>query len=135
VVAGDILNDVGKSQKENATCSEAAASEATRGNNDSHNISNIIEIESSTTSASLSTSVSTSSDMDDIPLNRVYANLQKSLSLLSSSKHQKDPDNDTIVPMYPSVVERIGEMQQTRVNACARLPVNHKGKKNTRRGG
>jgi len=32
VVAGDILNDAGESQKENATCSEAAVSEATRGN-------------------------------------------------------------------------------------------------------
>jgi len=49
--------------------------------------------------------------MDDIPLNRVYANLQKSLSPSSSSKHQKNPDNDTFVPMYPSVVERIGELQ------------------------
>jgi len=54
VVAGDILNDVGESQKKNATCSEATASEATRGNTDSHNISNVIEIESSSTSASLS---------------------------------------------------------------------------------
>jgi len=63
--------------------------------------------------------------MDDIPFNRVYSNLQKSLSPSSSTKHQKKPNNDTFVPMYPSVVERIGEMQQRRFNACARLPVDH----------
>jgi len=93
---------------------------------DSYNISNIIEIESSTTSTSLSTSVSTSSDMDNIPLNRVYANLQKFLSPSSSStKNHKKPDNDKFVPMYPSVVERIDEMAQRRINACARLLANH----------
>jgi len=27
--------------------------------------------------------------------------------------------------MYPSVVERIGEMQQRRINVCSRLPANH----------
>jgi len=111
VVTGVSLNDVGESQKEKATYSEAAASEAPKGNTDSHNISNIIDIGSSTTSASLSTSVSTSSDMDDIPLDRVYANLQKYLSPSSSTNHQKKPDNDTFVPMYPSVEEIIHEMQ------------------------
>ena len=80
VVTGVCLNDVEESKKEKATWSEAATSEAPRGNADSHNISNIIDIGSSTTSASLSTFVTTSSDMDDIPLDRVYANLQKSLS-------------------------------------------------------
>jgi len=75
VVAGNVMNDAEESQKKNAACSEVAALEARRGNTDSHNISNIIEIVSSTTSASLSTYVTTSSDMDDIPLNRVYANL------------------------------------------------------------
>jgi len=80
VVTGVCLNDVKESKKEKATWSEAATSEAPRGNADSHNISNIIDIGSSTTSASLSTFVTTSSDMDDIPLDRVYANLQKSLS-------------------------------------------------------
>ena len=41
------LNDAGESKKEKATCSEAAASEAPRGNSNSHNISNIIDIGSS----------------------------------------------------------------------------------------
>jgi len=75
VVAGDLLDAAEETQKEGATCSEADASEATRGNTDTHDISNIIEIESSSTSASHSTSVSTSSDIDNIPLSRVYANL------------------------------------------------------------
>jgi len=43
-----VLNDAGESQEEKATCSEAAASEAPRGNSDSHNISNIIDIGYST---------------------------------------------------------------------------------------
>ena len=71
VVTDAGLNDAGESHKEKATCSEVAASEVPRGNSDSHNISNKIDIRSSTTSASLSTSVTTSSDMDDIPLDRV----------------------------------------------------------------
>ena len=93
-----------------AACSEVDASEATRGNTDSHNISSIIEIESRSTSTSHSTSVSTSSDIYNIPLSRVYANLHKSLSPSPSTKHQKKPDDDTYVPMYPSVLEGIGEM-------------------------
>jgi len=117
------LNDAGESQKEKATCSEAAASKAPRGNTDSHNISNIIDIGCSTTS--LSTSVTTSSDMDDISLDRVYANLQKSLSPSLSTKHKKKLDNDTFVPMYPSVEEGIHDMQQRRINACVRLPADH----------
>jgi len=72
VVASDLLDAAEKTQNEDATCSEAAALEATRGNSDSHNISNVIEVESSSTS--------TSSDIDNIPLNRVYANLHKSLT-------------------------------------------------------
>ena len=43
-MAGNVLNDGGESQKENAACSEAVALEATKGNIDSHNISNIIDI-------------------------------------------------------------------------------------------
>jgi len=77
---GDLLDAAEEVQRKEAPCSEAVASKATRGKTDSHNISNIIEIESSSTLASHSTSVSTSSDIDNIPLSRVYANLHKSLS-------------------------------------------------------
>jgi len=63
--------------------------------------------------------------MDDIPLDRVYANLQKSISLLSSTKHKRKPDNDTFVPMYPFVEEIIHDIQQIRINACVRLPTDH----------
>ena len=87
VVAGINLDDAEESQKEKGTCLEDAASDALRGNTNSPNISNIIEVGYSNTSDSLSTSASTSSDMDDIPLDRVYANLQKRLSLSSSTKH------------------------------------------------
>jgi len=63
--------------------------------------------------------------MDDIPLNRVYENLNKRLSPSPSTKTQKKPDSDTFVPMYPSVEERIHDMQEIRINACVRLPVDH----------
>ena len=110
--AGDLLDAAEEVQRKEATCSEADASEATRGNTNSHNISNIIEIKYSSTSASHSTSVLTSSNIDNIPLSRVYANLHKSLSLSPSTKHQKKPIDDAFVPMYPSVLERIGGMSQ-----------------------
>jgi len=125
VVASNILEIAEEGQREEATCSEVVASEATRGNLYSHNISKVIEIESSSTSSSHSTFVSTSSDIDNIPLNRVYANLHKSVSPSPSTKHQKKPDDDTFVPMYPYVLDRIGEMVQMRVDICSKLPANH----------
>jgi len=121
VRAGDLLDAAEEVQRKEVACSEADALEATRGNTDSHNISNIIEIESSSTSASHLTSVSTFSNIDNILLSRVYANLHKS----PSTKHQKKPDDDTYVSMYPSVLERIGEMSQMRLDFCARLPADH----------
>jgi len=57
VVAGVSLIDAEESQKEKATYSEATASEAPRGNTDSLNTSNIIDIGSSTTSTSASLSM------------------------------------------------------------------------------
>jgi len=124
VVANELLSAAEEAQKEDVTCSEAASSEATRGNSDSHTVSNVIEIKSSSTSTSHSTSVSTSSDIDNIPLNRVYATLHKSLSPSSSTKQKKKPD-DEFVPVYPQVLQSIGEMSQMRINVCARLPADH----------
>jgi len=117
VVASDLMDAAEKTQMEDATCSEAAALEATRGNSNSHNISNVIEVESSSTS--------TSSNIDNIPLNKVYANLHKSLTPSSSTKHQKKPDDDTFVPMYPSVLNRITNLSQMRIDVCNKLPTNH----------
>ena len=126
VVASELLSATEEAQREEATCSEAASSEATRGNPDSHNTSNlVIEIESSSTSASHSTSISTSSDIDNIPLNRVYANLQKYLSPSSSTKHQKKPVDDTFEPMYPPIQERIGDLAQMRLDIFSRRPAEH----------
>jgi len=100
---------------------EVAASEATRGNPDSLHPANIIEIESSLDSPSYSTSTSTSdsSDLDDVPLNKIH----KSLS--PSTKLKKKPSDEPYEPLYPSVLERIGEMSQMRVDFCAKLPVGH----------
>jgi len=125
VRTGDVLDATKEVQREDVACSEADTSKETRGNTDSHKISNVIEIKSSSTLASHSTSVSTSSDIENIPLSRVYANLHKNLSPSPSTKHQKNPDDDTYVPMYPSILESIGEMSQMRLDVCARLPADH----------
>jgi len=118
--------------QEEAGCSEVVASEAPKGNTDSlHTSAEIVNIESSTFSdsrsnpASLSTSSSTSSDLDDIPFNIVYTTLNKRLSPSPSTKTQKKLDCDTFVPMYPSIEERLHDMQQRRINACINLPVDH----------
>jgi len=116
--------------QEEAVCSEVVASDALEGNSNSHTTAEIVIIESSTSSetrsspASLSSSLSTSSDTDDIPLSRVYTNLNKALSPSPSSTHKK-PISDTFVPMHPSVEARLQDMQQRRINACKNLPADH----------
>jgi len=135
VVSGDLLKDAeevqmegaDEVQEENVVCLEAAASEATRSNPDSLHSSNVIEIESSlespSTSTSTSTSTSDSSDLDDVPLNTIYTSINKSLS--PSTKLKKKPSDEPYEPLYPSVLERIGEMSRMRVDVCARLPTDH----------
>jgi len=121
-----------KDAQEEVVCSEVVAAEAPEGNIDSHTAADeIITIESSTSSetmtspASLSSSSSTSSDRDDIPLSKVYTTLNKALSPSPSTKTSKKPDYDTFVPMYPSIEERLIDMQQRRINACKNIPVDH----------
>jgi len=46
---------------------------------------------------------SSSSDLDDIPLSKVYSTHNKALLPSPSTKTTKKPDYDTFVPMYPSV--------------------------------
>ena len=43
---------------------------------------------------------------DDVPLNKIYTSINKSLS--SSTKLKKKPSDETFEPMYPSILERIG---------------------------
>jgi len=110
--------------------SEAVALEALEGNSDSvHTTVEIVNIESSTSpdtrSNSLSSSSSTSSDMDDVSLNKVYITLNKALPPSPSTKTSKKPDYDTFVPMYPSIEERLIDMQQRRIDVCKNLPASH----------
>jgi len=91
-LADDLVKAIEDVQEE-AGCSEVVASEAPIGNTDSlHIVAEIVNIKSSTSSDSksnsafLSTSPSTSSDMDDISLNRVYTTLNKRLSSSPSTK-------------------------------------------------
>jgi hypothetical protein len=114
VVAGEMLEAIEEVQKERAAGSVADASGANQGNIVSLHTANIIEIDSSTTLDSHSTSVSnfsTSSDMDDVPLNKIYATLHKGLSPSPSTKlHKKPAKNIPYEPMYPSGNDRIHDM-------------------------
>jgi len=128
----DVMVEATEVAQEEAGCSEApVASEASEGNSNSHTRAEIITVESSSSSesrsspASLSSSSSTSSDTDDIPLNRVYTNLNKTLSPSSSTKTHKKPISDTFVPVYPSVEQRLIGLQQRRIDVCKNLPVDH----------
>jgi len=94
--------------QEEAGCSEVVASEAPKANTDSlHTIAEILNKDSSTSfdtrsnPASLSTSSPTSSDMDNIPLNRVYTTLNKRLSPSQSTKTQKI---QIMIPLFPCIL-------------------------------
>jgi hypothetical protein len=114
-------------QKNDVVGSKAVIPEASRGNPDSPHTANIINIESSSTSVSLSdtfSSSSTSSDYDDVPLGKIYTTIHKSLPP-STKLHKKPVDNTPYEPMNPSVDDRIYDMAQMRFKVCERLPPNH----------
>jgi len=123
VVSGELLKESDVVQKEIDVGSEAAASEAIKGNSDFPHSANVIEIESGTesceTPTSSSTNTSDSSDLDDIPLTKLYKNLSP------STKQKKKATDEPFEPLYPSVLNRIGEMSQMRVDLCAKLPTDH----------
>jgi len=56
-------------------------------------------------------------------LNKIYTTINKGLS--PSTKLKKKLSDETFEPMYSSVLERIGEISQMRVDICARLPADH----------
>jgi len=114
----------------NAGTSEApVSSEAHEGMFDTlHTEVEIVVLGSSssdTRSNSPSSSSSTSSSNEDnIPLSKVYSTINKALSPSTSTKTTQQPD-DTFVPMYPSVEERLIGMQQRWIDACKHLPADH----------
>jgi len=123
VVSGELLKDSDEVQEENVVGSEGAASEAIRGNPESLHFANVIEIESGSesyqTSTSSSTYTSNSSELDDVPLNKLYKNLSP------TTKLKKKASDEPFEPLYPSVLNRIGEMSQMRVDLCAKPPADH----------
>jgi len=123
VEISDMLKANEEVQLKEAATSEAAALEAIKGNPESLHSANVIEIESGSesyqTSTSSSTYTSDSSDLDDVPLNKLYKNLSP------STKQNKKPSDEPFEPLYPSVLDRIGEMSQMRVGLCAKLPADH----------
>jgi len=118
VVSGELLKDF----EEKAAGSEAAASEAVKGNHDSTHSANVIEIEfgtSTSTSTSSSTSTSDSSDINDVPLNKLYKNISP------STKQKQKASDEPYEPLYPFVLDRISALSQMRVDICEKLPADH----------
>jgi len=130
IAVADVMVEATEVAQEEAGCSKAhVASEAPVGNSNSHTPAEIITVESSTSpdtsSKSTSSSSSIPSDPDDIPLSKVYNTLNKALSPSPSSKTHKNPASDIFVPMYPSVEDRLIDLQQRRIDACKNLPADH----------
>jgi len=113
-------------KREKAACLEVSTSEVvtseaaeSRGNSSSHTISdNVIDLNSTSTSHSLD-------NLDDIPVNKVYKTLQKTFAPSSSNQTTKKHVDEVYEPMYPSVLERIGHLSQSRIDVCQKLPVCH----------
>jgi len=111
---------------EKAQEGNTAVSKAPEGNSETFEIVELgCSSPSDIRSNSPSSSSTTSSDPIDILLSKVYSTLNKALPPSPSTKTTKKPDHDTFVPMYPSVQERIIDMQQMRIKACKNLPANH----------
>jgi len=114
VVSGELLKD----DEVLAAGSEAATSEAaaSRGNPDVPNSANLIEIESGS-----ETSISSpdSSDIDDVPLNKLYKNISP------SSKPIQKANTKSFEPKYPAILKSLGEMSQIRIDICKKLPIDH----------
>jgi len=114
VASGELL----KAPEEKATRSEAATSEAaaSRGNPDISNSTNIIEVESGSETSIHS---SDSSDLDDVTLSLIYKDIS------SSTKPIQKANTQPFEPVYPTVLQSIGEMSQRRVDLCNKLPADH----------
>ena len=114
VASGELLKDA----KEIVAGLEAAPSEAaaSRGNPDVSNSANIIEVESESR-----TSISSpdSSDIDDVPLNKLYKNISP------TTKPKQKANTKPFEPVYPAVLKSIGEMSQMRIYICNKLPIDH----------
>ena len=66
----------------------------------------------------------TTIDLDDIPLNRIYTNLEKDLASSPSTKTTKKPD-DVDESEQPTIDERIGMLFQQRIDICQNLSADH----------
>jgi len=112
----------------NASASEAHVSpEAPEGMSDTfHTDVEIVELGSSSsdTRSNSPSSSSSPTSSDDMLLSKAYFTLNKTLSPSTSTKTTQKP-NDTFVPMYPSIKERLIGMPQRRIDACKHLPADH----------
>jgi len=94
---------------------EAARSEALEGNSSIHTYDiNTLDLDPS--------SLTHIDHFDDIPIQRVYQDLQRNLAPLPSTKTHKKPD-DADVPEQQFIDDRIGVLVQTRINVTKKLLV------------
>jgi hypothetical protein len=83
----------------------------------------VVNVESDSDSSISSTS-SSSSDYDDIPLGQRYLNLTKGQPT-STKIHKKPSQTVSFEPMGPLIYQKIGAMSERRNQICERLPLNH----------
>jgi len=114
--------EVAEAKEGNDGTSEAheGMTDAFNSNIDIVELGSSLDTKTNSPSSSSSSSIS-SSDEDDVPLSKMYSSINKTPS---KTKTSQKPD-DIFEPMYPSVQERIIDMQQRRINVCKYLPVDH----------
>jgi len=121
--------EAAEAKEGNAGTSEATeTSEAQEGMTDAFNSNiGIVELGSSSNtktnspSSSSSSFILSSSDEHVVPLSKMYSSINKTPSKIKTSQK---PD-DIFELMYPSVQERMIDMQQRRIDACKYLPADH----------
>jgi len=121
--------EAAEAKEGNAGTSEAAeTSDAQEGMTDALNSNiDVVELGSSSDtqtnspSSSSSSYILSSSDEDDVPLSKMYSSINKTPSKTKTSQKH----DDTFEPMFPSVQDRMIDMQQRRIDACKYLPADH----------
>ncbi|RHN74569.1 hypothetical protein MtrunA17_Chr2g0311811 [Medicago truncatula] len=121
-----VASEAGSLMNIAAGSSEATIPKGLKGILDSpHSDSVVVESDSTPSISTETTSSTFSSDLDDVPLGKIYTTIKKSLSP-STKIHKKAGVNyTTFEPMVPSPDERIGGLAQRRIDVCKHLPPNH----------
>ncbi|RHN60232.1 hypothetical protein MtrunA17_Chr4g0023391 [Medicago truncatula] len=126
-VQGLIASEAGHLLNTAAGSSKATISDSQQGITTSPHTDNIIHVELDSTPSISSDSSSSSSflNLDDIPLGELYPTINKSPSTASKIHKKLNVNYSTFEPMIPTLDERIGNLAQRRIDVCERLPLDH----------